>query len=135
LIDGKRILLNVEPDNRPLNRLLLNVCNITLHDYIARLVVERLLQIAYAAAGKFELRMFFAMSKDRNRLYIPLKGSSQLLQITADKIEVVANGKNEDNLWLEHPVGDIRVGDPLDYKEVDPAEGLQEFERLIVNNI
>jgi hypothetical protein len=134
LIGEKRIELNVDAANHPLNKLLLKVCNITLHDYIARSVIERVIQFAYDAAGKFALRQFSAMSKDQERLYLPLKDSSKALCVSAEKIAVVPNGKNQDGIWIEHPRLDP-VAEALDYVEADPAEGLKEFERLVVDSL
>jgi hypothetical protein len=134
LVDGKRIPLNVERNNLQLNGLLIVVCNITLDDYIARPVIARLIQFAYESAGKFTLRQFSAMSKDQERLYIPLKDSSKLLMITADGITTVPNGTNDDNLWIEHPDLDPEA-EALDFIAGDPNVGLAEFESLFVNNL
>ena len=134
IIDGKRVALNYETDNYELNGLLLKVCKITLHDQITRSVVLRLIQVAHAAAGKFKLRKFSAMSPDQKQLYVPLKDSAKLLCVTAHGITIVPNGTNEDAFWIEHPNLDPEA-EALDYVAGDPKPGLAEFERLIVSRM
>lgn len=138
LAGNRRTPINSEKDNHAMTDLLLEVCDLSRSQPIARLVIDRLGYEARKAASKLRLRKFSAMSSDGKRLYWPLADPKQLLRVTAEAREIVANGTNDDHLWLEIPIGDALDvegdGVGLLYTEGDPKDGLAEFERLIVGN-
>ncbi len=130
LLEGRRIAINHDDDNYDFASLLLKVCDLPRHEFMAKLVIDRLIDWARSKAGQFKLRKFSAMSHDGKRLYVPLKDSTKLLRVTTDGTVVVENGTNEDCLWIEHP-----EGEPLDFAATDLKAGLAEFEHLIVNSL
>jgi len=131
LLNGKRVPFNREEHNREFNRVLRNVCNLTLSTPIVKQTIERLADEVHDRVGKFKLRKFSAMSHDGRRLYIPINIESKLLCITTENIAPVSNGDNDDKLWLEHPKLDPD-SHLFDYVPDNLNAGLAEFERLIV---
>lgn len=92
----------------------------------AQVALQRLRVDALKAAGRMRFKRFSALSDDGQRLYIPLS-DGQLLQITPHRSTTVANGKNDDSIWLEHP-----YDDPFRLVPAPPGDGLAHFERLLV---
>jgi hypothetical protein len=128
VIDGRRISLCRSHENHQLSRLLIDVCDVTTRAWAAQVAIERLGVHAYDNADRLRLRRFSAISEDGERLYVPIEGGSLLL-VSDSALEIVANGDNEDQLWVEHP-----YSEPLRYSdEADVWDGLQVFERLLVD--
>ena len=74
------------------------------------------------------LRRFSALSKDEQRLYVPVTGG--LLRISATGIETgIKSGDNKDRIVLELAEGQ----QPFSFGHADPREGLEIFEKLIVD--
>jgi hypothetical protein len=124
LLDGKRIPLNFSPDNRPLASLLLNTCNVSTLSPAAHAAIQRIQVDGDKLAERVHFRKFSALSD--GHLYIPIEGG-QLLSISTERVERVANGENPDSIWLEHP-----HNAPFKYTESDPRPGLTRFERLLM---
>lgn len=129
VIEGRRIPLRCSHENHELSGLLIEVCNVTTRTGPAQSAIERLAVHAYKSADQLRLRKFSAISEDSQRLYVPIEGESLLL-VSERGLEVVSNGDNEDRLWVEHPYSEA-----LHYCDAANAwEGLQAFERLLVNS-
>jgi hypothetical protein len=132
-LDGKRIPLDLEPDNHLFSGLLIKVCNVT-SAFFSSAILKRLNQAAFLAVGKLRLRKFSAMSEDDTQLYIPIKDTSKLLHVTAKDITDVDNGTNKDEFWVEHPTLNPDAK-PFEYVTADPKAGLADFERLIIDKL
>jgi hypothetical protein len=126
ILNGQRIPLNYDSSNIALAKLMLDSCGVSTLSAAARATIQRLQVWAGQEAGRMTFRKFSALSRDGNRLYVPLEGR-ELLLITADGIRHVNNGENEDSFWLEHP-----SDEPLRYSDESPGAGLELFERLLV---
>jgi hypothetical protein len=126
LVDGRRIPLNYDKDNELLASLMLEACHVSTLSMAARVALQRLRVGALKEAGRMHFKRFSALSVGDQRLYIPL-ADGQLLQITSCEIKPVANGNNDDAIWLEHP-----YDDPLQLVTACARNGLGHFERLIV---
>lgn len=127
LLGTCRIPLNEDKNNLELAKLMLQVCDVSTTSPGARAAIQRLQVLAAEKASTIQFRRFSTLSKDRARLYVPVHGS-QLLQVTTSGVTAVANGNNQDGLWVEHPCSDL-----FKYKSGDPGPGLQDFERLLVH--
>jgi hypothetical protein len=126
LLGGQRIPLNFDRDNHALAALMLKVCNVSTLLSGAQSAIQRLKCIAERNASKMRFRRFSALIDDR--LYIAID-KGHLLRITSKSFARIANGDNEDFLWLEHP-----EGEPFRFVLVAKAdrEALARFERLCV---
>jgi hypothetical protein len=131
VIEGCRIPLFCSGENHLLARLIIEVCNVTTRTWAARSAIERLTVHAFDSADRLRFRKFSAVSEDGQRLYVPTEGGALLL-VSENGLEIVANGDNEDRLWVEHP-----YSEPLRYSDSDSGddvcEGLQTFERLLID--
>ena len=78
-----------------------------------------------SAATTLKFRSFSAI-EDGN-LFIPIT-NNRLLKISADGIEEIPNGSNQDGIYIEHP-----TGEPFNYQaDADVQQGLRLFEELVV---
>ena len=128
VLKDRRIPLKADADNYSLARLMLDTCNSSTLPPYARSAIQRLQVYADEKVGGMRLQRFSALSPDGKRVYVPTAGG-QLLRIAADGITEVPNGKNEDDVWVEHP-----CDEPLRYNNSDPQAGLKLFERWVVDN-
>jgi hypothetical protein len=128
LLGDERIPLGYTRDNHALARLLNRVCGASTISSPSQIAVQRLATVADSQASAMRFRRFSAFLRDRNALFLPVRGG-KLLMIEAGKVtEGVANGSNDANLWLEHP-----TGCPMEYQHPsDPTTGLGHFKRLLV---
>lgn len=95
--------------------------------------LDRFALEVYERAGRIKVKKFAAVSKDEERVYYPQKDRS-LLMVTADKIEAVPNGNNEDGFWVEPiDIEGVYEDQPFTYDEDSAEEGLRLFEELIIN--
>jgi hypothetical protein len=127
IIEGRRIPLNSESNNRQMISLMLDACNVGTLSLPARLAIQRLQVYADKKAGKMSFRKFSALTA--GRLYVPLDGG-ELVRVTAESIATRRNGDNEDSVWVEHPYEEPLKYDP----EVDPRAALELFQRLVVES-
>lgn len=114
LMGNQRIPLFDSPDNHALAHMILKACNVTMVTNGARIAIKRVIDIAYQDASRLIFKQFSAMSNDRQQVYIPVS-SGELLRVDASGCQLVANGDNEAELWLEHP-----LGDPLHWEPFKP---------------
>jgi hypothetical protein len=127
ILGASRIPLSFSRENIALARLMLEACNVSSLSPGAQAAIQRLQVTAQSSASSLTFKSFSGLSKDRTRLYIPIDGG-ELLYITSTEITVVANGDNQDKLWIEHP-----YCRPFRFTlDADPCEGLAQFERLVV---
>jgi hypothetical protein len=126
VMQGRRTALSFDRNNHSLARLMLSACNVSSLSPGAQAAIQRLQVSAQQGASSIVLRNFSGLSADRRRLYIPLHGG-QLLSIAPNAINIVANGNNEDKLWVEHP-----NNVPFRYNPEKAPDGLNQFERLLV---
>src|SRR5579864_7510826 len=111
ILHGKRIPINFDRDNYALSHLMLTACNVSTLSPAAQVAIQRLQVHAAQIAGKVRFRKFSAMSDDGKRLYVPCANGT-LLRITAENLSTgIANGTNEDSIWLEHP--EVKDSQPL----------------------
>jgi hypothetical protein len=128
VIGGRRIVLDFRRDNLALAGLLIKACDVSTCGPAAQVAIQRVQVGMEAETSELQYRRFSALSSDQERLYIPIEGG-QLLRICAGDYEVVANGTNEDHLWVEHP-----EGEPFRFVETaHPEDALERFERLLVS--
>lgn len=127
IIGGRRIALDQNPNNHGLAVLMIDACGISTLSATARATIQRIQVKAYEGSSRICLRRFSALSQDRSRLYIAADGGKPLL-VTAESISHVDNGSNVDSFWIEHPEGDA-----FRFVPGDPTDGLQWFERLVVD--
>jgi hypothetical protein len=125
-LGGRRISLDFDRNNRGLAAMMMNACGVSTLEKSAQAAIQRVQVSAEKHANCIRLRRFSALSEDGLRLYVPIEGG-KVLRITADGITQVANGDNEDSVWVEHP-----EGKPFNYSASDPVAGLAHFERLLV---
>ena len=100
VIDEHRICLSCNRENNSLARLMLEACGVSTLSTAAQAAIQRIQVSASARANLIRYRKFSALSDDGTGLYIPLH-SGQLLRVTADEINMAANGDNADSLWVE----------------------------------
>ena len=135
VLEGRRIHLVEGPKNYRLAGLMLETCDSSTLPPSARSAIQRLQVHAANATGQMRLEKFSALSSDGKRLYVPI-ASGKLLQISAEGITEVPNGKNEDSVWVEHPgknPDDQSSGKPLQFSDADPKTGLELFEKYVVD--
>jgi hypothetical protein len=126
ILNGRRITLDFDRNNREVARLMLDVCQVSILTPAAQSAIQRLQVYGSQETGKMKLRRFSALSSDGNSLYVPIEGGNILL-VSSQAIETISNGKNQDFFWVEHP-----KGEPLRYSKEAPESGLKLFEELIV---
>jgi hypothetical protein len=127
VVGGRRILLNFDRENTPLAELMIAACKSGTLSQAAQGAIQRIRVVASQKAARMKSRSFSFIDGDCQRLYIPLADQAgKVLRIAGDRAEALGNGTDE--LWVEHP-----LGDGLNYKHSDPSEGLEAFERLLVN--
>jgi hypothetical protein len=126
VIESRRIPLKYDRGSGLLADLMLEVCHVSTLSMAAQVAVQRLQVVALKEAGRMRFKRFSAVSDNGKRLYIPL-ANGHLLQISANVLTEVANGKNDDQLWLEHPYNDA-----LNFVPASLCDGLARFERLLV---
>lgn len=126
ILRDQRIPLTYDRTNYPLAGLMLEACKASSLSPAAHVAIQRLIVEAAKQASTVHMRRFSAMSHDGERLYVPVQGGG-LLQITANQVTVVPNARNQDSIWVEHP-----RNEPLKYTTADPKDGLERFERLVV---
>jgi hypothetical protein len=127
IVGGLRIPLSFDRNNYHLARLMLTACGVTSLSMGAQAAIQRLQVTAHDKASSITLKRFSALSTDYERLYIPVRGGD-LLRITRSGISIVKNGQNEDKVWVEHP-----YNAPFHYQSSAGNDGLEHFERLVVN--
>jgi len=125
-LGGRRIPLEFERNKRGLAAMMMKKCRISTLEKSAQAAIQWIQVSAEQHASSIRLRRFSAMSDDGLRLYVPINGG-KVLKITAASVAQVANGDNEDSVWVEHP-----EGKPFSYSDADPTAGLAHFERLVV---
>jgi hypothetical protein len=131
VMDNIRVPLSFARENHNLAKLMLRACRVSSLSSGAQAAIQRLQVYALDHASSLSIKQFAALSADRSRLYIPVQGR-MILKITADAIEHVANADNEDKFWVEHPT--VSGGAPaFKYLPKPPADGLKQFERLVVD--
>jgi hypothetical protein len=121
LLGTRRITIDAASEG--MKRLLLDTCHITSLSREAAVAVERL---------RMAFRLFSAMyDGPEPRVYLPLAVNGKILRVMPDGIDVVPNGDNGDQLWLEHP-----ESNPLEWSGTPTTEQVQEglvmFEKLLV---
>lgn len=130
LIDERRIALDRGENNTSLDRLMLEAAGATTTTPASECALKRLRVEASRRAENLRFRHFSALSPDHKRLDVPLHNGA-LLQISDGGTQEVANGDNEDKVWLEHPNGCEQA---LRYSaDVDVRTGLELFEQCVVN--
>ena len=128
IMQGRRIPISFDRNNHHLAKLMLEACQVTSLSAGAQAAIQRLQIIAHTNASNITLKNFSGLSGDQGRLYIPVQGG-KLLTLTAEGTQLVANGDNEDKLWIEHP-----EDCPFRYKAAGgSSDGLALFERLVVD--
>jgi len=125
--DGQRIPLDFDRNNRRLAEVMMTACGVSTLEKSAHAAIQRMQVHGGNHSGRIRLRRFSSLSGDGLRLYIPIRDGN-ILKITADGIESVPNGENDDAVWVEHP-----CGNPFNYATDDPKGGLTDFERLVVD--
>jgi hypothetical protein len=128
-LSGRNIPLNAEKENLALAELFVRVCDITTVTFEAKIAIQRLQVTARQSLSEIRERHFASCSEGQNRIFIPIRGE-KLVEISEDSIRTVPNVTNAENLWLKHP-----KRDPFEFEEADPATGLADFERLLVETL
>jgi hypothetical protein len=107
---------------------MIDACGVSTLSQAAQAALQRVNVEAAKSAARLIYRQFSVMSPDRQRLYVPI-ANGRLLMITGDDIDIkqVANGDNEDSIWLEHPYSEA-----FEYSEVDIYDALVLFRNLLV---
>jgi hypothetical protein len=127
LVKGRRIVINFDRENTPLAELMIEACKTGTLSQAAQGAIQRILVVASQKAARMKLCSFSFCDDEGQRLYIPLAApDGRVLRMTGDRAEVIDNGTDE--LWIEHPLDDA-----VQYKISSPREGLETFERLLVN--
>ncbi len=112
-------------------RLMIRHCKISTVTLMAKSAIQHLKVTALEFSCNIQFRRFTALSKDLQRLYVPIKDTSgRILQISACSARLVTNGSNEDKVWVEHP-----HDDPFEYSERDPLPGLELFGTQVMDTM
>jgi hypothetical protein len=140
ILGGRRYPINAE--SRDFQEFFKDACGITTRSQVAGVAIQHLDILAHKQASKMVMRGFSTMyegsgawggflSTNPSRVYVPVTEPGKILQITPSEISLVPNGKNQDQVWLEHPESNpFTWTKPVDLAEVRAALG--EFERLLV---